>query len=95
MGKLREGEIIGSVAGAKGGFYLNRKPDQITLWDIYTAVKEGDLFFKHKPNEDCPVGSNLCELVDSVYHEAESSMEHVLGRITIRNLHQNLNVALA
>ena len=95
MSKLKESGIIGSVAGARGGFFLNKKPDEITLWQIYVAVKEGELFFKHKPNDDCPVGGNLCELVDSVYREAESSMEHVLGRITVRNLHQNLNMALA
>lgn len=95
MGKLKESKIIGSVAGAKGGFYLAKEPETISLWQIYEAVREGDFFFKHKPNEDCPVGSNLCELVDSVYREAESSMEHVLGRITVRNLHENLNLSLA
>ena len=94
IGKMRNNEIIGSVAGAKGGFYLAKKPEEITLWEIYNSVKDGDFFFKHKPNEDCPVGGNLCELVDEVYKYAESSMEQVLGKVTIFDLHEKLNIAL-
>jgi Rrf2 family protein len=95
MCKMKESGIIGSVAGARGGFYLAMNPEEIDLWRIYHSVKEGDFFFKHKPNDDCPVGGNLCELVDEVYKQAESSMEQVLGKITIRDLHEKLHLAIA
>jgi Rrf2 family protein len=91
---LREDGIIGSVAGAKGGFYLQVKPGDLTLWRIYQAIKEGDLFSKKTRNEDCPVGGNLCNVLDGVYKEAELSMEQVLGNVTIQNLHNKINSIL-
>ena len=91
---LREDGIIGSVAGAKGGFYLQLKPSELTLSRIYQAIKEGDLFKKETRNEDCPVGANLCNVLDGVYKEAELSMEQVLGNVTIQNLHKKLNSIL-
>lgn len=91
---LKETGIIGSVAGAKGGFYLKLKPDKITLWQIYMSIKDSELFSTRKRNEECPVGYNLCDIIDDVYKEAEFSMENVLGKITIKNLHDRLNAII-
>jgi len=37
---LQKSRIIKSVRGPGGGFVLNRKPEEITLWDVYTAVDD-------------------------------------------------------
>jgi Rrf2 family protein len=37
---LQKKQIIKSVRGPGGGFLLNRRPEEISLWDIYTAVDD-------------------------------------------------------
>jgi Rrf2 family iron-sulfur cluster assembly transcriptional regulator len=38
--KLKKGGIIHSIRGAKGGFYLAKDPETITVKDIFMAVDE-------------------------------------------------------
>lgn len=61
IGMLRSANIVTSMRGAKGGYRLSRDPEQITVYDILTAV-EGDL----APVEclvkstDCGIDCNKC-----------------------------------
>ena len=92
VSKLRDNEIVGSVAGAKGGFFLKRPAKDITLWDIYQAVRETDLFYKPKKvNPECVVSSNLGFLVDDVYSEAELAMKTALQPVSVANLSAKLD----
>ncbi|HAS43842.1 MAG TPA: transcriptional regulator [Microscillaceae bacterium] len=92
VSKLRDNEIVGSVAGAKGGFFLKRPAQKITLWDIYQAVRDTDLFYKPKKvNPECVVSSNLSFLVDDVYSEAELSMRAALEPVSVADLSAKLN----
>jgi len=83
---LKSAGIIESVAGARGGFYLGRDIEAITLSDIYLAVRDKEFFNKPKVNPDCLVSSNLGFLVDDVYSKAELSMKQTLDKVTIREL---------
>ena len=51
--KLKAQKILGSKRGPKGGYYLLKKPKEITLYDIITAA-EGpiELVFCVRPEED-------------------------------------------
>lgn len=92
VSKLRDNNIVGSVAGAKGGFHLKKEACDISLWDIYQAVRETDLFYKPKKiNPDCIVSSNLSVLVDDVYSEAELSMKSALAPVKVSHLSEKLN----
>ena len=94
VGRLRDKEIIGSMPGAKGGFYLKRPAAKINLWEIYKAVKDSDLFYKPKINHNCPVGSNLSLLVENTFTEAEISMKSTLGEVNIESLNKKLSSIL-
>jgi len=87
---LKKQGIIGSVAGAHGGFFLEKPADQITLWEIYLAVKEKEFFNRPKVNPDCVVSSNLEVLVHDAFTEAEMSMKRVLDKTTIATLSEDL-----
>ena len=38
--KLKKNEIVKSIRGKKGGYTLNKKPNEIKISDILTAVEE-------------------------------------------------------
>lgn len=61
--------IVGSRRGVGGGFYLNREPSEITLYDIFVA-QEGELYVNHclihkgycTRDSICPVHSAWAEV---------------------------------
>lgn len=91
IGQLRKQGIVGSVAGAKGGFYLAKPVDKLTLWDIYLVVRDDEFFNKPKVNPDCKVSSNLAVLVDEVYSESELSMKNSMEKVTVAQLTDKLS----
>lgn len=88
--QLRKNGIVNSTGGAKGGFSLARKAAHISLWDIYLATREEELFKRPKINPDCIVSSNLKLLVHDVFDEAEKSMKKMLDTKTIADLDNKL-----
>ncbi len=88
---LRVNGIIASTSGSKGGFYLNKPPSEISLWDIYLATRDEEFFKRPKPNPECVVSSNLRILVHDSFNEAENSMKMALSKVTIADLENNLN----
>ena len=87
---LKKHQIIGSIAGAHGGFFLERASDKITLWDIYLAVRDENFFNRPKINPDCVVSSNLAVLVHDTFSEAEMSMKKILDKTSISTLTKDL-----
>jgi Rrf2 family protein len=87
---LKKHQIIGSVAGAHGGFFLERSAENITLWDIYLSVREDNFFNRPKVNPSCVVSSNLAVLVHDVFTEAEMSMKAILDKTNIAALTEKL-----
>ncbi|MEO5889483.1 MAG: Rrf2 family transcriptional regulator [Ferruginibacter sp.] len=90
LAELRKKDIVGSVAGSSGGFYLMRPVEKINLWDIYQAVNDRELFHRPKVNEECPVSSNLAQLVKAPFQAAENAMQPGLKKITISDLYGQL-----
>jgi len=91
---LKKQRIIGSIAGARGGFFLEKPADQITLWEIYLAVKEKEFFNRPKVNPNCVVSSNLAALVHDVFTDAELGMKDTLSQTTISMLNKDLQEIL-
>lgn len=59
LNSLRKDGIVGSIKGIKGGYYLSKAIDEITLYDIFNSLENGfnlvslelenssyDIFFK-------------------------------------------------
>lgn len=91
---LREKDIIKSIGGPAGGFCLARDASDISLWDIYVATKDDELFKRPKVNPECVVSSNLKLLVHDVFTEAELSMKNTLQQTSIEDLNHNLTSIL-
>ena len=90
LARLKAAGIIDSQNGPTGGYFLIRDVNELNLWDLYTATREGEFFNRPKPNPDCVVSSNLKYLVGDVFDEAEMAMKPKLAAVTIRDLSQKL-----
>jgi Rrf2 family protein len=88
--KLKKAGIIGSKRGPSGGYFLNRKPEEISIGEI-VRVTEGSLnpvvCLDHKSSK--PLCDRLGECVTRiVWNEAANRLKEYFDSITIEDLCQ-------
>ncbi len=85
LGILRESNLVTSQSGVNGGWYLNRKPDAISLCEIYRALESDPLFaLPPRPgNANCEIGRNMQEVLNGYFKDAERAAESSLGKVTL------------
>ena len=86
LGTLREKGIVTSKSGRGGGWQLAKKPEDITLGEVYSILEENGPMFAmhtHKPNGSCLVGKNISVTLSKHYAQAEKAMLKELSLITI------------
>ncbi len=96
LSSLKAAGIIDVKAGS-GGATPVKSADDITLYDIYTAVDciDGNLFnFHENPNPECPVGKNIHAVLDSRLKDAQAALENELESVTLADLMKQLNILI-
>ena len=83
--ELAQGNLVISQTGSAGGSRLARKPEQITLLDVYRTVEVSGVFSLHRqqPNRHCRVGAGIAPVLEGVRKEIDLAIEQVLAGITI------------
>jgi len=86
--ELAEAKLVVSHTGATGGSKLARTASDITLLDVYRAVEARGVFSLHRqpPSRRCPVGVNIETVLSEVLEEVDSAVDHVLAKITIKDV---------
>ena len=78
------------VKRGSGGASIAKPPEEITLFDVFTAVEcvgSGELFHFHEnPNTDCPVGRNIHSVLDEKLLRIQTAMENEMKSITIADV---------
>lgn len=77
--QLKRAGIVRSVRGAKGGYVLNRTPEEITLLDVVRAI-DGPVL------EPLPVREAGSEDIGVAWRDVAGEIESVLKRVTIRDI---------
>ena len=93
LGQLMEAGLVEGAKGQGGGYRLGRPRREISLWDLYEAVRaeEGPFDLHPKqPNQKCPIGGRIQRHLCEVYGEAENAMKDVLGALTIEALRKRV-----
>lgn len=84
LGKLREAGLLASEKGHAGGWCLARKPQEITLADVYLALNERLVASDDASDAPaCSVEHALHERVSGVLEEIEQSLVQRLGETSI------------
>jgi Rrf2 family protein len=74
--------------GKDGGVQFRRKPDEITLDQIYRAVEgETDVFaLRQGGNPNCPVNVRMKDLLGPIFSATNDAVEKTLKPITLGSL---------
>ncbi|TKC86722.1 Rrf2 family transcriptional regulator [Trinickia terrae] len=88
LSMLAEAGLTTSQLGAGGGALLAREPEDITLFDVYRAVDEAQLFALHReqPNPDCMVGRQIQGVLVGIVGDAQQAMEASLAARTLADV---------
>ena len=82
--RMKKSGIISSVRGPGGGFMLDKKPEEITVKDIFDAVGEGLEITPCMGEEGCERIEN-CVATD-VWHEASDLIVSYFENLTLRRV---------
>lgn len=96
--KLNNAGLLDTKSG-KGKTTVLRPAEDITLWDIYTAVesdKTDEIFKLHQnTSETCVVGSNIHSLLMPHLDEAVAAIRDVFSKVTLADLEKELTETIA
>jgi len=77
--------LVKSYRGASGGFSLGKAPENISMWDIISAVEGPILLNKCLTSEGYCPRDETCN-VHSVWQKARTEMERILSEATLDKL---------
>ena len=87
---LKSGGFVHSMRGAKGGYMLSKKPEDIRLSEIF-AVLEGDVITTDCV-KDTKVCSRSCDCVArDIWVEVQQAIDGILGSVTLQDMVDRFN----
>lgn len=89
MGILRKHGFVTTKEGTGGGYILSRDAAEINLAQVYRAVSIGTLkpnWCSGDPETNCVIASNVQQVMDGLFHDAELHLEEYWRKLTIRDV---------
>jgi Rrf2 family protein len=84
LSNLKQFGLIISKEGKGGGSTLSRPATDITLSDVFRAVRQSPVLGRsNDPNPQCPVGRQINQHIETVYTRAEEAMTAALAKTTL------------
>ena len=92
LGYLRRAGLVLSQSGPAGGWQLAKRPEEISLRQVYLAVKaELPMGLHHSvPCQQCPIGGSITHQLTEVFGELDDVIQERLATISIANLLTNI-----
>lgn len=93
LSALKKAGLI-TVSKGPGGAQLCRKPEQITLHQIYSALEPNGLTtligIHPCDGRACPVAKNIRRVLRRPYHQIEEAIAHTMDNITLASMVDDL-----
>lgn len=86
VAKMKEFGIIKVKVGLGGGYMLGRIASNITLWDIYLAVRKDNPFKLKVGNTEDAITVALPKALEETFADTEYAMKKPLGNTTVRQV---------
>lgn len=97
IGLLVAGNIVKVKMGTGGGAYLARKPEEITLAEIFLALEQGAIFDvkKNEENNFCAIGNVVRPILFELLQEAEQDLIEKLRKTTLANVIERVKMQMS
>jgi Rrf2 family protein len=94
--RLQKAGLVQAHTGKSGGVQLARRPESITLLDVFRAVEGGSPFvLPHKPeNKACAVSCAMKRLLSSVLAETDRAISRSLEKVRLSDLAREVAAAM-
>lgn len=87
MAHLRDAGLVESRPGVGGGWRILKAPDQVTLAEIWRAVRgDSRILGIHGANPNCAVGQSIQGQMEAIDDRAVAALEDELARTTLSDL---------
>jgi len=88
--ELAKADLVETQAGAHGGSRLKKKPEEISLWEIYQAVESSAAFSVHQPSLEgqCQVSRNIESVLINIQNRVDKAVWQTLRCITLAEVLQ-------
>lgn len=88
LSELQSVGLLTTQAGRCGGAQLAKKPNLITLFDIYAAVDDGELFAynPNDPNRACALSCEMKSVLEPVFAVAKEALAESLKKIRLSDV---------
>ena len=85
LSALRKAGLVTAQPGVGGGASLKRRPEDITLLEVYEAIGEREVFSlgSRQPNPYCVCGRNIQPVLADVFCEVGRAVEGTLAGMTV------------
>lgn len=92
LSKLSKAGIVKTTTGKTGFCCLKKKPNEITLLDVYEAVEAPKVFAIHDypTQKSCNVSSGIKFCMGKVLEKTQKAMESSLKQTTLRDVIKDL-----
>jgi Rrf2 family protein len=93
LAKLSRAGLVHTATGKAGACWLAKKPEKITLLDIYRAVDAPKVFSIHcyQAMEQCQVSCGIKSAMDKALTKTQRAMESSLKQISLRQVIRDLD----
>ena len=83
--ELAKAGLVETQSGAHGGTRLIRKPEEISLWEVYQAVESSAAFSVHQPSLEgqCKISRNIESVLINIQNRVDKAVWQTLRCITL------------
>lgn len=95
LSELQKAGLLETEAGRMGGARLVKKPGTISLYDVYAAVDDGELFAynPNDPNKKCMLSCKMKSVLMPVFEAAGAALADKLKKIKLSDLVEEVDTA--
>jgi Rrf2 family protein len=92
LAKLSKAGLVETTTGKAGACWLAKKPEQVSLLQIYNAVGAPKAFAIHNyaSQEPCPVSCNIKAALEKVLAVTQRALQRSLSQITLKDIVNDL-----
>jgi Rrf2 family protein len=91
--ELAKANLVETQPGASGGSRLKKKPEEISLWEVYQAVESEAAFAVHSPlsEGECKISRNIECVLINIQNRVDKAVWQTLSGLTLADVLQMLS----